>query len=250
MRRRVLVVAILGALVVVGGVVWYELRGSHSTPVSQSAAVSRFKQSQHGSWHGGPPAPGVYTYAVHGSECAGVAFVCVSRSLPSRAQVVVTRGGNLLTMEVDLSAQHLEAQRYRLTSAGRMLVWQRTRITILGVTQDDAEDTVPATLSQPANLSPGLRWTQRFKAQALPVVSRNRVVRVGSAVVAGRRYRVYEISSVSVTGGAHPGTDREIDWYAPALGMNVRFSIDRRIGGTFPYRMSADARLLTPSPRV
>jgi hypothetical protein len=245
-----LVVAVAGALVVAGGVVWYELRGSHSTPVSQAAAVSHFKQSQHGGWHGGPPAPGVYTYAVHGSECAGVAFVCVSRSLPSRAQVVVTRDGKLLTVEMDLSAQHLEAQRYRLTSAGRMLVWQRTRITILGVTRDDANNTVPPTLSQPAGLRPGLRWTQRFKDQALPVVSRNRVVRAGSEVVAGRRYRVYEISSVSVTGGAHPGTDREIDWYAPALGIDVRFSIDRRIGGTFPYRMSAAARLLTPSPRV
>jgi hypothetical protein len=75
-------------------------------------------------------------------------------------------------------------------------------------------------------------------------------VRAGWEAVAGRRYRVYEISSVSVTGGAHPGTDREIDWYAPALGMDVRFSIDRRIGGTFPYRMNAVARLLTPSPSV
>jgi hypothetical protein len=127
------------------------------------------------------PPPGVYTYALSGWECAGLGSLCLHRSLPHRAVVVVARHGRLLTVEVDLSAQHLEAQRFRITPHGRLLVWQRTRISILGVTQDDAHAIAPpTTLSLPARLSVGERWTQAFHEEDLAVHTSSRVARHGS----------------------------------------------------------------------
>jgi hypothetical protein len=53
---------------------------------------------------------------------------------------------------------------------------------------------------------------------------------------------------VSVTGGAHPGTEDDIDWLSTDLGIDARFSIDRRIRGVFPYRLELTADLASPSP--
>ncbi len=201
-----------------------------------------------GSGLGGHPAPGVYTYAVAGFECAGVGPVCVHRQLPRRAYLVVTRHGRTLTVELDLSAQHAEVQRFRLTSAGRMLEWQRTKLSILGVSQDDATPTVPATLALPARLRPGRRWAQTFAAGGVHVHGRNTILPGRTIAVAGRRETCLTVVARSVTTGPHPGSEDDRDCIVPASLLDVRFSIDRRITGTFPYRLelSAELRTLTP----
>jgi hypothetical protein len=116
-----------------------------------------------------------------------------------------------------------------------MLAWQRTRISILGVTQDDAHAIAPpTTISLPARVFAGERWTQAFHDEELPEGTTSRVVGRGVVRVAGRSLPAWEVISTSVTGGAHPGTEREQTWHSQALGLDLRFSISRRIGGTFP----------------
>jgi hypothetical protein len=162
---------------------------------------------------------------------------------------VVARRGRDLTVETDLSAQHLEAQRFRLTPRGRLLAWQRTRISILGVTQDDAHMIAPpTTISLPARLFAGERWTQAFHDEELPVRTTSRVIRRGRVTVAGRSLSAWDVVTTSVTGGAHPGTEREEAWHSQSLGLDLRFAISRRIGGTFPYRLEVSARLLRAEP--
>jgi hypothetical protein len=234
-------------IAVAAAVAVYEWRrAGHSSPVSRVAAVRSFRAS--GSATGGRPPPGVYTYAVTGWECAGIGPVCLHRTLPPIARIVVTRRGDVLTIETDLSRQHVEAQRYRITAAGRMLVWQRTKLSILGVTQDDATATTPATLALPAHLRTGYRWTQRFHAGGVRVVGRNRVLGDRRVRVGGSPVTCTTVAADSVTAGPHPGTEHDRDCIAPRLGLDLRFSTDRDIRGTFPYRLHLTAvlRSLTP----
>jgi hypothetical protein len=241
----VLAVLVLAALAAGGYVVWH--RAGHSTPVRVSAAVRAFRAA--GSALAGHPAPGVYAYAVSGYECAGIGPVCVHRRLPHRGYEIITRRGRTLTIELDLSAQHSETQRFGLTRAGRMLEWQRTDLSILGVTQDDATATIPATLALPARLRPGVRWTQTFHAEAVRVHGRNTILPARTVTVAGDRERCLTVVADSVTTGPHPGTERDRDCIVPGSLLDVRFSIDRRITGTFPYRLELTAALVSPTPQ-
>jgi hypothetical protein len=249
-RIRMAIAAVLVIVLVGGGVTAYLLlRSNSSTPVAPARAVARFRLLQGTAAPVGVPAPGVYTYSLSGWECGGIGGFCPHRGLPHRAELIVTRHGPLLTIETDLSAQHLEAQRYRLTAAGRLLVWQRTRITILGVTEDDQHAVVPpTTLALPARLTAGRRWVQRFSDAAVTVVSRNLVERRATVNVGGTPVSTWLIRSVSTTGGPHPGTERDLDWHSQALGLDVRFTIARDITGAFPYHLRAAARLISLTP--
>jgi hypothetical protein len=248
-RARVLLGALVVLAIALGVAGYVVLRSRHSTPVAEQAAVARFRDVQGAKTATGLPKPGVYTYAVQGWECAGVGPVCLHRTLPSRAYEIVTRHGALLTIEIELSREHLEAQRFRLTPGGRLLVWQRTRLSILGVSQDDAHTISPATtLSLPADLHAGARWRQRFHDGGLPVSVVNRVPGREAVAVAGHDLATWKIVSASVTGGAHPGTEDDVDWLASDLGIDARFSIVRRIRGVFPYRLELTADLVSRSP--
>lgn len=241
--------AVVVVALAAGAVAYVLLRSNRSTPVAPAAAVAQFRALQGSSPATGVPAPGVYTYAASGWECAGIGSLCLRRSLPHRASVIVARRGDMLTIQVDLSQQHLESQRFRVTARGRLLVWQRTRISILGVTQDDAHSlTPPTTLSLPAVLHAGERWTQAFRDQAIPVTTTNTVTRRATMTVSGRTVPVWLVSSDSRTGGAHPGTEHDTAWHSTQLGLDAAFTISRRIGGTFPYRLQASARLLGLHP--
>ena len=249
-RRRAVALAIcvIAVVVAVVGTRLVEQAG-HSTPVALRAALGDYHALQGSEPPAGLPAPGVYTYAVRGWECAGVGPICLHRTLPRRAYVVVARRGSLLTIQVELSLQHLEAQRYRITGAGRLLTWQRTRISILGVTQDDAGTiSPPTTLALPATLRAGMRWSQRFTALGLPVRGVNLVAGRRAIAIAGRSLAAWRIVSNSVTGGDHPGTERDVSWHSQALGLDLRFGVHRVIGGTFPYRLQLWAWLLGTAP--
>ena len=48
----------------------------------------------------------------------------------------------------------------------------------------------------------------------------------------------------SVVTGAHPGTERDVDWIDPSTGLDLRETIDRKVGGAFPYEMHVAVRYL------
>jgi hypothetical protein len=248
-RIRILVGAVLVLAIAVGVAGYVVLRSRHSTPVAEQTAVARFRAVQGSAGATGLPKPGVYTYSVHGWECAGLGPLCLHRTLPSRAYAIVTRQAGLLTIEIDLSREHLEAQRFRLTHRGRLLVWQRTQLSILGVSQDDAHTiSPPTTLSVPASLRAGAQLRQRFNDGGLSVSVTNHVPRRQAIPVAGQPLATWKIVSASITGGAHPGTEDDVDWLASDLGIDARFSISRRIRGIFPYRLELTADLVSRSP--
>ena len=54
----------------------------------------------------------------------------------------------------------------------------------------------------------------------------------------------YVVVADSIVTGAHPGTERDVTWESETTGLTVRETMDRRIGGAFPYRMHLVVRLI------
>jgi hypothetical protein len=220
---------VLAVLIAVTVVVLVQ-RGSKSTPaVAPSTVSSRLAP-------GVLPHAGIYHYAQSGFEEAKAGPLKIRRAFPPRAVLVVSGSGTVVQEEWRYSKQHLEATRTRVTSTGRYSVWQRTRLTMV-VTQDEAHPAKPVTLSRPNRLRVGQHWVQDYTVGGVHSVSRNRVTgRCGSGC--------YVVVADSTVSGAHPGTERDVTWESETTGLTVRETIDRRIGGTFPYRMHLEVSLI------
>src|SRR6185437_3978089 len=118
----------------------------------------------------------------------------------------------------------------------RYEVWERTRLTMV-ITQDEGHAATPVTLSRPTHLRVGQHWVQDYTVGAVHSVSRNHVTgRCGP--------RCFVVVADSTVSGAHPGTERDVTWESETTGLTVRETIDRHIGGTFPYRMHLEVRLI------
>jgi len=112
----------------------------------------------------------------------------------------------------------------------------------------DRHGVTPATLALPRRLVPGARWPQAYHVGTLAVSTTNEVLRRATVDVGERRVAAVVIRSDSRTAGPHPGTEHDLAWHAPALGLDLRLQLKRRIGGTFPYTLDADATLLGLTP--
>ena len=185
------------------------------------------------------PRAGVYVYAQTGYERAKLGLLTIRRRFPARALLVVSGTGHVVQTEWRYSQQHLEASRVRVTPTGSYTLWQRTRLRLI-VTDDEAHATRPVTLSLPARLHVGQAWTQSYSVNGISTVSRNRIVR--RATFEGKP--VFVETADSVVKGAHPGTERDVDWIDLSTGLDLRETIDRKVGGAFPYEMHVDVRYL------
>jgi hypothetical protein len=249
-RLRLVLLGVGVIVVIVAAVAAYEIVHSrHSTPVAEQAAIARYREVQGSTPPTGSPAPGVYGYDISGWECAGVGPVCLHRTLPPLAYAIITRKGDRLTIEIDLSKEHLEAARWRITAKGRLLEWERAKISILGVSQDDAHGIdPPTTLAVPAKPKLHQTWTQTFHDSSLPVHVVNSIPRQQTLRIGGRSLTTWVIVSRNVTGGAHAGTELDRDWQDAATGLDAKLTIDRRINGAFPYRLEVTGTLRSTVP--
>ena len=228
--RRALTAAVVIAALGAGAVVVLLHRDSKSTPAVAPTTVASTLAP------GVLPRPGVYRYAQSGFEEAKAGPLKIHRAFPSRAILVVSGSGDVVQEEWRYSKQHLEATRTRVTPAGRYAIWQRTRLTMV-ITQDEAHATKPVTLSQPSHLHVGRHWVQDYTVGGVRSVSRNRVTgRCGPGC--------FIVVADSTVSGTHPGTERDVTWESETTGLTVRETIDRHIGGTFPYRMHLEVRLI------
>ncbi len=229
LRKLVAAAVLLVALMVVAAILFLQ-KGSTSSP----AVAPPHVQAQLAP--GVVPRAGIYRYAQSGFEQAKVGPLTIHRRFPSTGILVVSGNGHVVQQEWRYSKQHLEATRDRVTPKGSYVIWERTRLTMV-VTQDDAHAAVPATLSEPAHLHVGERWVQDYRVGGVRSISRNHVTgRCGAGC--------YVVVADSTVSGAHPGTEHDVTWENPATGVTLRETIDRRIGGTFPYRMQLAIRLL------
>jgi hypothetical protein len=255
--RRILLHPVRSALVlvllaVIGAGWWLWHRAGDSSPVSREAALRDYRASgpERARPRAGVPAPGVYTYAQSGSERGGAGPLSVGRSLPDRARYVVTMAPGGYAEELDMSQEHIEGLRVRVGKAGSREVSRRTDVSFAGIGRDDRRDLVPPPLRMPRALPVGARWSARYHAGPLPVSARAEVVRSEVVEVGGRRYATRVIRTDAVTGGVHPGTRVDVQWWSPALALPLRWDIDMTIRGIVRLDTHATLRLVSVTPEV
>jgi hypothetical protein len=239
-RRSTLIV--LAVLVVLGGAgLWLWQSARSSTPVSEEDALADFRErgGAAGARAPGVPRPGVYTFRQSGSERGGAGPVGISRDLPSEARYVVTLTADGYREELDISEEHVEGLRLRLTPGGARAVWRRTKVTFLGFGRDDRRRLRPPPLHLPRELRVGRRWSGRYTAGELPVSYRSEVLRREPVEVAGRRLPAVVVRTVGDTGGVHPGTRTDTFWWSPQLALPLRWDIEMNIRGTVTLDMEA-----------
>jgi hypothetical protein len=228
--RRALVAALVLVAIAAVAIAVLVRRGFKSTEAVAPAAVHATLSP------GVLPRAGIHRYAQSGFEEATAGPLKIHRAFPPQAILVVSGAGDVVQEEWRYSKQHLEATRTRVTKTGRYSIWQRTRLTIV-LTQDEAHDAKPVTLSRPNHLRVGRHWVQDYAVGGVRTLSRNRVAgRCGAGC--------FVVVADSTVSGAHPGTERDVTWESEKSGLTVRETIDRRIGGSFPYRMHLEVRLI------
>jgi hypothetical protein len=228
--RRALVAALVLVAIAAVAVVVLVRRGFKSTEAVAPPAVHATLSP------GVLPRPGIHRYGQSGFEEAKAGPLKIRRAFPPQAILVVSGAGDVVEEEWRYSKEHLEATRTRVTKTGRYSIWQRTRLTMV-LTQDEAHDAKPVTMSRPSHLRVGRHWVQEYSVGDIRTVSRNRVTgRCGAGC--------FVVVADSTVSGAHPGTERDVTWESEKSGLTVRETIDRRIGGSFPYRMHLEVRLI------
>jgi hypothetical protein len=228
--HRLAVAGLVAAAVVTAAAVVLLRSGAKSTEAAAPARVAAKLAA------GVLPRPGVHRYAQSGFEEAKVGPLRIHRRFPPTAVLVVSGRGHVVQEEWRYSKQHLEATRTRVDGSGRYSIWQRTRLTMV-ITQDEAHAATPVTLSRPNRLRVAQHWVQDYTVGGVHSISRNSVTgRCGPSC--------YVVVAESVVEGAHPGTERDVTWENTATGLDERETIDRRVGGSFPYRMHLEVRLI------
>jgi hypothetical protein len=244
---RSLPVRVLIVFVVLLAIGWGVLRqvAGTSDPVTDREALSTFNAAPRGSVPAGGPAPGVYRYRATGSERGGAGPLSISRDTPAEARLVVTSSGSGWEAELSYSRQHIEGARYELRDGAIRVTSRRTKVTFAGFGQDDRRTVDPPSVFLPAGAAPGTQWTEVFHTGDISVSTRNRVLRTEHVTVDGKGLDTLVVESRSTTNGVHPGTRTETLWWAPALGLPVRWDVDMDIGGVFAFRSRISVALLS-----
>ena len=243
---------LLVLLAAVGAGLWFWHQARSSTPANQDTAVREFRAAggEAGRARPGVPAPGVYTFRQSGSERGGIGPVHLSRDLPGTALYVVTPASGGFREQLDLSEEHIEGVRLRVDGAGTHEISRRTKVTFLGVGQDDRRTLHPSVLRFPRRLAVGRTWTERYAAGTIPVTSRSTVLRADAVEVEGHRVPAVVVTTVADTGGTHPGRRTDTIWWSPARSLPLRWVIDMRVTGVASLRTDADLTLESLTPRV
>jgi hypothetical protein len=248
-RRPILVVA--AALVVVaavaGAVAWRSAANSDAVPPSAALAAYRAQPGVQPAT-GDVPQPGVWSYAVTGSECGGVGPICLRRDLPATAQLTIRRDGGGIQERLFISEQHGEGRSLVRGPDGWSLADQWSDLSFLGLGQETTDAATPRPLVLPADLSPGATWSASYDLRKVPVEFSSRVLRRERVDVGGQAVDTVVIRTDTRLGGALAGTTQETTWYAPSLGVDARRQVSRRIDGSFRYELDLDARLARAIP--
>ena len=247
-RAAIVVVLILAA----AGGVWLWSRAGASTPVTAEAALHTLREAggAGGARRAGVPREGVYTYRQTGSERGGAGPLKISRDLPGQARMVITPAAGGYGQELDISEEHIEGVRLRVGADGSREVSRRTKVTFVGIGQDDRHALTPPPLAVPRVPTPGRSWSGRYSAGGLPVSFRSTIARAGAVEVAGARLPAVVITTVADTGGPHPGRRTDTVWWSPGLALPLRWTIDMSVRGVFTLSTHAELSLASTTPAV
>lgn len=250
LTRPLRLIAVIAVLGIAAGAYWVWNGVSSSTAADQTDAVAEFRAKgvSDAAPAPGAPAPGVYTFRTSGSESAGSGVLSASRPLPPEAIYIVTPIAGGYHEDLRISEEHVEEARFSVSEVGTSATWRRTKITFLGIGEDDRSDVTPAALDHPATLPPGRSWKGRYSLGDIDVSYRGRVVGAETAQVDGASVPVVVIRTDARFSGSTTGTRTDVVRWAPSVNLPVTWSIDQKTGGEADYSISADLELVSTTP--
>jgi hypothetical protein len=245
---RVIPVALLLVLAVGAAFLW---RGAHSsTAASEDTALAAFHERGGGTGPGSPgtPAPGVYRFRQKGSESAGSGPLSVSRDLPPEAIYIVNAIPGGYHEDLRLAEEHVEEVRFQESPDGVRAHWRRTKVTFLGIGEDERDDVTPPSLDHPADLTVGKAWSGRYRQGETAVSFSAKVTGRETLALDGRRIPVLVVRTVSDFTGPTHGTRTDTLWWSPKLSLPLRWTIAQKTGGENDYEISDDLVLESATP--
>lgn len=246
LRLLALVVLILAGI---GG--WTLWSSAHSsTQASQTGALAEFRASGAAEAPplAGAPTPGVYRYAVRGSESAGSGVVSAERPLPAEALYVITPIAGGYQESLRLSEEHVEEARFAVGPEAVTATWRRTMVTFLGIGEDDKDDVTPPSIDHPRTLAVGRTWGGSYVLGDLAVRYRGRVTGRSTVTIDGERIPVFTLRTDSTYTGSTPGTRTDVIRWSPAHELPVSWSITQDTGGAADFSMTAEMTLVSTTP--
>lgn len=198
----------------------------------------------------GLPKQGVYRYAVTGREkiTRGVA---IERTLPTAAPALVRHRPDGYEIETRYSDQHIEMSRYAIEPDGAYVTFAVTTIAAGPIKTVRERAWSPKLLRMPpASDAATDTWGGDFTAGDLKLSVKSRRLPNESITVGATAVPVQVVESVQAITGEYTGDRTETFWYAPKLGVIVRYKIDSSLKGPTDLDFSADQLLQSLEPEV
>jgi hypothetical protein len=252
-RRRNYILIGVGVLVValvVGGILFWRTLDD-TEPVTASDALTEYRENPTpGEAAPGLPAPGVYEYAVTGSEQLSRGPVDVDRTLPDVAPMLVRLGDGGYETDLRYSDSHTELSRYEVRPQGAFVTFARTVVKTPVTTTTRDREWTPNLLRLPVRPKVGETWGGPFTAGDLQLQIENEVLRRETVDVGGRPVNAFVIESRQDISGEYTGRRTETFWYAPDRGLVVKYSIDSTLDGPTDFDITAEQTLRSLSPQT
>jgi hypothetical protein len=255
LRPRFLILAGLGAAVVVLAAGWRFVLHDSAEPATVDQAVQRFRRDAMKAVESAREGltPGVYVYATTGSEKVD-ALGGATHDYPARTTITITKGGCGWKLRwAALKDRSTTWERCR-TAKGDVLRSTDETHRFFGTTEH-TDYACGKTLARPAGDRPGTTWPFRCTTgTGTTQKGTGRVVERGVLTVGGARVAVVHVRWETTLAGKTTGTSDQDEWVDLASGLPVRISMASETAtgslvGDVHYEERVDLRLTSLVPR-
>ena len=244
----VIALVVLVAIAVGAYIVWNSAQKSTAANEGGALAEFRAKDIADTAPRAGVPAPGVYRYAVQGDESAGTGPLTAQRSLPAEAVYMITPVAGGYHEDLRLSEEHVEEARFRVEPTGSYATWRRTKITFLGIGEDDRTPVEPPSLDHPSTLKVGATWGGEYRMGDLDTTYTGTVTGKETVSIDGAAVPVFVIQTKSSFTGSTPGTRTDTIRWSQKHSLPLSWTITQKTGGSSDYRIDAQMTLTSLTP--
>ncbi len=252
MKRKILIGigVLLAAAVGIGVFIFTTLDNQTAANVGDVVADFRASRQPDQPARAGLPKQGVYRYAVTGREKI-TRGLTIRRTLPAAAPALVRHRPDGFEIETRYSDQHIEMSRYALAPDGAYVTFAVTTIEAGPIKTVRQRSWSPKLLRLPAAGGDVTQtWGGDFTAGDLKLNVTSRRLPNEQMVVGGTPVPVQVAESVQTITGEYSGDRTETFWYAPKLGLIVRYKIASSLKGPTDLDFDADQTLQSLEPEM
>ena len=135
-----------------------------------------------------------------------------------------------------------------MNPTGIRAIWRRSKVTFLGIGEDDRAAVTPPALDHPAHMTVGRTWGSTYVNGKTTVTYHGEVLSKGSVTLDGHAVPTYVLRTDSTFDGPFSGTRRDDVTFAPTLALPVAWKIAQDTSGSADYSIRAELQLESAIP--